>query len=154
MQILKCKTRYFYEKILMTSVSAWLLMGSVAQAEDEQWYAGAEEFLILLGIEQSEGSVLKLQNEFKSGVGFAGIRMPVAESVDFNVKYLYMSELNSDFTDFAGDRFEANYDVHDFGVSFTYYYGAKKKTKLRKKPQPIMAAEPAPKPAPKLTPVV
>ena len=85
---------------------------------------------------------------------FAGLRVPVAESVDFTVKYRYMSKVNANFTDRAGDRFEANYDVHDFGVSFTYYYGAKKKTKLRKKPQPIMAAEPAPKPAPKLTPVV
>ena len=61
------------KKILMTIVSACLLMGSVAHAEDEQWYVGAEGFLSLLGTEQSEGSVLNLQNEFKTGGGFAGI---------------------------------------------------------------------------------
>ena len=47
--------------------------GSVAHAEDGQWYVGAEGFLSLLGTEQSEESVLNLQNEFKSGGSFAGI---------------------------------------------------------------------------------
>lgn len=251
------------KNILMTSVSACLLMGGVAHAEDGQWYVGAEGFFSLLGTEQSEGSVLNLQNEFKSGGGFAGIvgydygkiriegeigkhfhtvgsyaitndaglglagtnaasgksnlthymvnavfdientfndsniepyigagigaatqkwsemvvagsalpygggsdtdlayqafaglRVPMAESVDFTVKYRYMSKVNANFTDRLGGQFDANYDVHDFGVGLTYYFGAKKNDEMAKKPQPIMAAEPAPKPAPKPAPVV
>ena len=69
---------------------------------------------------------------------FAGLRMTLAESIDFIVKYRHTSKLKVDFTDRAGDRFEANYDVHDFGVGFTYYFGAKKNDEMAKKPQPIM----------------
>lgn len=85
---------------------------------------------------------------------FAGLRIPVAESVDFSVKYRYMSKVNANLTDRAGGRFDANYDVHDFGVGLTYYFGAKKNDEMAKKPQPIMAPEPKPEPAPKPAPVV
>lgn len=85
---------------------------------------------------------------------FAGLRVPVAESVDFTVKYRYLSKIDANMSDRLGGRFYASYDVHDFGVGLTYYFGAKKSNEMDKKPQPIMTPVAKPEPAPKPAPVV
>lgn len=61
------------KKIILTSVSAFVLMGSMANAEDGQWYAGVEGYFSILDYERSKGSVLNIGNDFKDGAGFAGI---------------------------------------------------------------------------------
>ena len=85
---------------------------------------------------------------------FAGLRVPLADNLDMSVKYRYMGTKGMDMVDRLGNSFDANYDVHDFGVGLTYYFGAKKNDEMAKKPQPIMTPEPKPEPAPKPAPVV
>jgi len=65
---------------------------------------------------------------------FAGLRVPLADNLDMSVKYRYMGTKGMDMVDRLGNSFDANYDVHDFGVGLTYYFGAKKNDEMAKKP--------------------
>lgn len=62
-------------KLILCGVSAAALMGTAAHAQEKDGnvYVELNGYLSFLGKEQSQGSVLQLQNDFKNGGGFAGI---------------------------------------------------------------------------------
>ncbi|WP_417319807.1 OmpA family protein [Emcibacter sp.] len=250
------------KKILAVSVCSAALLSVTAQAEDGNWYAGAEAGYSLLGTEKSTGasSGLNLRNKFSDGAAlgliggydygtlrfegelgyhshgldslavtnaggmglasgsadgssrlvtlmanvvidvfdrndgmgiepfigaglglgrvdwtsidyvaekkttfayqaFAGVRVPVSDSLDVSAKYRYLMTDDVGLRAADDSNFKASYDVHDFLLGLTYRFGGSKKTAAEEMPQPVKvaAAEPAPvyepAPEPEVVPV-
>jgi len=61
------------KKLILSGISIFAVMSSSAEAQDGKLYVGVDGFASFLGKEKSVGVPLELQNDFKTGTGFAGI---------------------------------------------------------------------------------
>lgn len=84
---------------------------------------------------------------------FVGLRTPLSDNVDVSLKYRFMGTNDADLIDRLGQGFSYTNDIHDIVLGITYKFGAKKNTRMAKRPAPIPAPEPVSRTEPDPTPV-
>lgn len=94
----------------------------------------------LLNLSKSSGAFTDDSDTVFAYQMFAGVRVPVENSIEMSLKYRFLATTDASMMDRLGNRFKASYGAHDLILGLTYRLGGNKKKTVVDLPKPITVA--------------